>query len=173
MRSVWGDGSYSGKREDASPGRSNAEASLMRLGIGRNVLVVILGAAVSWVVVGISVWVLARTGLIPVWRLAQIAAESQTGKAATDDAEVFALLLAMRWYSEWVVGPAVAAVVGALVGSLARTHQWLCALIAILPVGIMLTGFPSGRAWRGLLVTAVVSVACAHLAGLGMKLMRR
>jgi hypothetical protein len=146
----------------------------MRLSVSRNVWVVVLGAAVSWVALGIVVWILARTGLIPVWKLAQIAAEAtqaQTGKEPTDD--VFALLLTMMWYSEWVVGPVVGAVVGVLVGSLSRTRQWLCALVAILPVGIMLTGFPAVWAWRGPLVMAAVSAACAHLTGLWMKRIER
>src|SRR5262245_39160026 len=139
----------------------------MRPGVGRNVWVVIVGVAVSWVVFGIVVWILVRTELIPISKLAQVAADVETGKEPTHDP--FVLLLDMMWYSEWVVGPLVAAVVGVLVGSLSRSHQWLCALVAILPVGIVLTGFPAVLAWRAPLVMAVVSSTCAHLTGLGMK----
>jgi hypothetical protein len=141
----------------------------MRSELGRNVSVVILGIAVSGVATAAVLWLLARTGVFPVWRLAEIAAEPQTNAHG----DVFALLLTLRWLNEWVVGPVVGAVVGVLVGLLSRTQQWLCALIAILPIGITLTGFPAGWAWRVLLVTIVVTVACAHVASLGMRLRKR
>jgi hypothetical protein len=143
----------------------------MRLAVSRNVWVVIVGAAASWVVLSLVVWSLLRTESIPVSKPTQLAAEAETGKESTDD--VFALLRGMLWHIEWVVGPVVAAVVGVLVGSLSRTRQWLCALVAVLPVGIVVSGLPGVSAWRGPLVMAVVTSTCAHLTGLGMKRLNR
>jgi hypothetical protein len=93
----------------------------MRPGVGKSVWVVIAGAAVSFVVLGLATWILLRTEMIPISKLARLAAEAEAGKEPTDD--VFTLLLAMQWHIEWVVGPVVAAVVGVFVGSLSRTHQ--------------------------------------------------
>jgi hypothetical protein len=139
----------------------------------RNVLIVVVGIGVSGVAVTFVTWILVRIGLIPVGQLAQISAEAQKGGASSGaETQLFALLLAAGWYSEWLIGPVVAAGVGLLVGWLGITKQWLCAAIAVLPLGIVMGGFSPGRPWRGLLIMAVVSGATGYLAGLRRRLLK-